>query len=109
MKEEALLSEKAGAAGTKEASNIEKLAAEGKNTGGRKVRPAKKGKELPTQVPLGKGTRVFYDFLVQNQDKCMHAAYNKDLSMLLVENLSTRNESRRVPKCAKGTRDMTPL
>ena len=112
MQEEAKLKEKADAAAAKEApAKKEAAPQDGKNTGGRKPRPVKKGKELPTQVALGKGTRIFFDFLSQNlsSGKTMHAAYDRELSMLLMEILSTRNESRRIPKCAKGTRDMTPL
>jgi hypothetical protein len=77
--------------------------------GGRKPRAPKKGKELPTSLSFGKGTRVFVDFLAMRNTDNLHVAFDKELSMLLVENLQSRNESRRIPKCAKGTRDMTPL
>jgi histidyl-tRNA synthetase len=35
--------------------------------------------------------------------------FNKEVSSVLDEVLEQRNEERRKPKCAKGTRDMTPL
>ena len=34
---------------------------------------------------------------------------NADLLEVLVEVMETKNEQRRIPKCAKGTRDMTPI
>jgi hypothetical protein len=34
---------------------------------------------------------------------------NRELQSVLGEILEARNEERRRPKCAKGTRDMTPL
>ncbi len=34
---------------------------------------------------------------------------NKELQGELTEILQVRNQERRLPKCAKGTRDMTPL
>jgi histidyl-tRNA synthetase len=37
------------------------------------------------------------------------AAVNKELSGELGEMLQVRNQERRKPKCAKGTRDMNPL
>lgn len=36
-------------------------------------------------------------------------ARNKELSGVITEILQVHNEERRRPKCAKGTRDMTPL
>jgi len=36
-------------------------------------------------------------------------AFNKEMQSVLGEILQVRNEERRKPKCAKGTRDMTPL
>ena len=35
--------------------------------------------------------------------------HNKELEGVLAEVLEQRNEERRKPKCAKGTRDMKPL
>jgi hypothetical protein len=34
---------------------------------------------------------------------------NNELRQILDEVLETKNESMRLPKCAKGTRDMNPL
>lgn len=39
----------------------------------------------------------------------MNVLINKELDSVLNEVLESRNEERRKPKCAKGTRDMTPL
>lgn len=65
---------------------------------------------------FGKGTRLFFDYLVANKPEngflsfnTIDAASNKDLSSVMTEILVVRNEERRRPKCAKGTRDMTPL
>lgn len=69
---------------------------------------AKKAKAVGIQ--LGKGTRQFLDFLYQNSKfETFDAAQNKEVSSFLSEILQIRNEERRRPKCAKGTRDMTPL
>ena len=34
---------------------------------------------------------------------------NKELNSEMTEILQVRNQERRLPKCAKGTRDMTPM
>jgi len=39
----------------------------------------------------------------------LNVLINKELDSVLNEVLEQRNEERRKPKCAKGTRDMTPL
>ena len=39
----------------------------------------------------------------------LNLAINKELQMELGEALAVRNQERRLPKCAKGTRDMNPL
>jgi hypothetical protein len=50
------------------------------------------------------------DFLYQNSKfDTFDVAQNKEVSSFLADILQIRNEERRKPKCAKGTRDMTPL
>jgi hypothetical protein len=76
----------------------------------------KKAKKVkaPAGLGLGKGSRQFFDFLIASDllkvdtARC-DVAYNKELSSVMSEILVIRNEERRRPKCAKGTRDMTPL
>jgi hypothetical protein len=76
----------------------------------------KKAKKVkaPAGLALGKGSRQFFDFLIASEllsadsARC-DVAYNKELTSVMSEILIIRNEERRRPKCAKGTRDMTPL
>ena len=69
----------------------------------------------PPGLQLGKGSRGFFEFLSQgtllaNPDiSSFSAALNKELSGEMTEILQVRNQERRLPKCAKGTRDMTPM
>ena len=50
------------------------------------------------------------DFIYSNNHfENFDAAKNKELSSVITEILQVHNEERRRPKCAKGTRDMTPL
>jgi len=72
---------------------------------------AKKAK-VAAGLQLGKGSRQFLDFLLASNitdSGVLDVAYNKELASVLTEILQVRNEERRRPKCAKGTRDMTPL
>lgn len=68
-----------------------------------------------TSLQFGKGTRQFFDYLlsvnfesVKQFHEKVDPLYNKDLEALVEEVLEQRNEERRRPKCAKGTRDMNP-
>lgn len=63
------------------------------------------------------GTRKFFDYLLQvlpatqNEQEArqkLNVLVNKELDGVLNEVLESRNEERRRPKCAKGTRDMLP-
>ena len=70
----------------------------------------------PPGIQLGRGSRTFFDFLAQSsllssEDLAMsfNVALNKELQTELAEVLQVRNQERRLPKCAKGTRDMNPL
>ena len=47
--------------------------------------------------------------LPNNAQTKLSVLTNKELDSVLNEVLEQRNEERRKPKCAKGTRDMTPL
>lgn len=74
----------------------------------------KKGKEAVTSLGFGVGTRKFFDYLLllelpANAERKLSVLTNKELDSVLNEVLEQRNEERRKPKCAKGTRDMTPL
>jgi hypothetical protein len=46
--------------------------------------------------------------LLDTSDRC-DPDFNKELQGVMSDILVVRNEERRRPKCAKGTRDMTPL
>ena len=71
----------------------------------------------PPGIQLGKGTRAFFDYLSTNSCRILseeniatfNVALNKELESELTEILQARNQERRLPKCAKGTRDMTPM
>ena len=70
----------------------------------------------PPGIQLGKGSRALFDFLGQTpllseqaSILTFNVALNKELQAELSEVLQVRNQERRLPKCAKGTRDMTPL
>lgn len=73
----------------------------------------KKDKKKSEGLALGKGSRLLFDFLAVSGlcsgNQRLDAAYNKELATQMSDILQTRNEERRRPKCAKGTRDMTPL
>ena len=76
----------------------------------------KKGKEAPTSIQFGTGTRKFFDYLLQLAPTSVeelilksNLATNKELESVLNDVLEQRNEEKRRPKCPKGTRDMTPL
>lgn len=80
------------------------------------TRKKKKKEKVPQGLGFGKGTRSFFDYFVGSKPSegfpnfgKIDAASNKDLSGMLSDILVVRNEERRRPKCAKGTRDMTPL
>lgn len=83
----------------------------------KKKAPVKKNAAPPSPpgLQLGRGSRAFFDFLGQsslllNPDVAkFNAVLNKELSGALSEILQVRNQERRLPKCAKGTRDMGPL
>lgn len=68
-----------------------------------------------TSLQFGRGTRIFFDFLMSSKalddlsPSQWIVAFNKELGGILSEILEAKNEERRRPKCAKGTRDMTPL
>ena len=49
------------------------------------------------------------NLLSHSQLSKLDAFVNKELSSELGEVLQVRNQERRKPKCAKGTRDMNPL
>lgn len=69
----------------------------------------------PPGIQLGRGSRAMFDFVSQGSllshpdISNFNAALNKELNSELSEILQVRNQERRLPKCAKGTRDMTPL
>ena len=69
----------------------------------------------PPGLQLGRGSRALFDFLAQNtllqtaDAMKFNVTLNKEFSSELTEILQVRNQERRLPKCAKGTRDMTPL
>jgi len=76
----------------------------------------------PPGLQLGKGSRAFLDFLLDQLNHGadggllastapikFNASLNKELQGELAEILQVRNQERRLPKCAKGTRDMTPM
>ncbi len=81
---------------------------------GKKVQEKKKGKEEPKTLQFGKGTRQLFDYLLALTAKGVSLSQgldqfrNPELPGVLGELLEQRNEERRRPKCAKGTRDMTP-
>ena len=58
---------------------------------------------------------MFFDFLVQSKllesedANKFDVILNKELAGEINEFLQTRNQERRLPKCAKGTRDMAPI
>lgn len=61
-------------------------------------------------MALGKGTRALIEFLKTNSNfGAFDMAKNKELSSVVGDILQVHNDERRLPKCAKGTRDMTPL
>ena len=69
-----------------------------------------------TSLPFGKGTRQFFDhLLLLNANSYeefvpkIDVHINRQLEAVLEEILEAKNEERRKPKCAKGTRDMTPF
>jgi hypothetical protein len=93
----------------------EKKAAKGGDDG-KKKKAKKDAAPAVVGIQFGKGTRQFFDFLVvsklvEHEDalKKFEVAFNKELASELTEILQVHNEERRRPKCAKGTRDMTPL
>lgn len=69
----------------------------------------------PPGIQVGRGSRALFDFISQStllsnpNAESFNAALNKELQTELTEILQVRNQERRLPKCAKGTRDMTPL
>jgi len=66
-------------------------------------------------LQLGRGSRALFNFIsvgsLLSDPKIanFNAALNKELNSELTEILQVRNQERRLPKCAKGTRDMTPM
>ena len=79
----------------------------------------KKKKQAPTSLAFGTGTRKFFDYLLlitesegelnlERFNKKLNFLFNKEFEGVLDEILELRNEERRRPKCAKGTRDMLP-
>lgn len=84
----------------------------------KKRQSKKKGKEAPKAIQFGKGTRRLFDYLLdlyaesqQNQElfrKKLDFFQNKELQTIVREIAETTNESTKRPKCAKGTRDMSP-
>ena len=73
-----------------------------------KAKKKAKVKEVISSLPLGRGTRQLADYL-KTQQKSAFSCTNLELQMLVADLLTPRNEERRKPKCAKGTRDMDPL
>ena len=69
----------------------------------------------PPGIQVGRGSRALFEFISQStllsnpNAENFNAALNKELQTELAEILQARNQERRLPKCAKGTRDMTPL
>ena len=60
-------------------------------------------------LPLGRGTRQLADFLKERPTSATtRPTEDNELAGVLAEILQPRNEERRLPKCAKGTRDMDP-
>ena len=86
-----------------------------------KMKKKAAGKEMVTSLQFGKGTRTLYSFFVnsglvdqlnqvQSIDGKNHViSENEELISLLQEITQSSNQERRLPKCAKGTRDMTPF
>lgn len=74
-----------------------------------------KAPAAPAGIQLGKGCRALFDFLKastllqEGSTGVFNASLNKELASEMTEVLQVRNQERRLPKCAKGTRDMTPL
>lgn len=81
----------------------------------------KKKKQAATSLVFGTGTRKFFDYLlliteeggeelsIGKFEQKLNFLFNKEFDGVLDEILELRNEERRRPKCAKGTRDMLPV
>jgi hypothetical protein len=60
---------------------------------------------------------MLYEYLITSQYEgadfkpmeTRQPSLNSELTLTLSEVLQSRNEERRLPKCAKGTRDMNPV
>ena len=94
----------------------EKAKAKGAGKGDAKKKAKKGAEEKPAGLQLGKGSRQFLDFLTQSkltarvdEEPWLTVGLNKELESEMSEILQVHNQESRRPKCAKGTRDMTPL
>ena len=94
----------------------DKAKAKGAGKGDAKKKAKKGAEEKPAGLALGKGSRQLLDFLIQNKlteksddQPWLTLGLNKTLESELTEILQVHNQEKRRPKCAKGTRDMTPL
>ena len=94
------------------------IKAKGAAKGDSKKKPKKNAAPAPPiGLQLGKGSRALFDYLAL--DSCtilsnanianFNVALNKELESELSEILQVRSQEHRLPKCAKGTRDMIPL
>ena len=74
----------------------------------------KKKKKAPKTIPFGKGLRAFFEFLLElSQDgvdmrQKLDFFKNRDLQAVIGDIVAGTNEGTKKPKCAKGTRDMSP-
>lgn len=77
---------------------------------------AAKKKKAPKEIPFGKGLRMLFDYLQElnaeskgNLLPRLDFFMNKELQVFMMnEVVESANELSRRPKCAKGTRDMSP-
>lgn len=84
----------------------------------KKRQSKKKGKDAAKAIPFGKGTRILFNYLNCLLQECQEDSalfrkkldffQNKELQTIVREIAETVNETSRKPKCAKGTRDMSP-
>ena len=68
----------------------------------------KKAKQVQTSLQFGRGTRSLLDYLISLSSIPADLFYKPEFGATLQDCLEQKNQERRKPKCAKGTRDMTP-
>lgn len=76
---------------------------------------AAKKKKAPKEIQFGKGLRILFDYLQELNVECKGSLLprldffmNRELQTIIAEVVEGANEVGRRPKCAKGTRDMSP-